>query len=133
MATTVDRYLASHQLLQQIADLQNNMRANVQILQNAKNAGTIATFTAAQQAFRDLGNALLFRINVLTTLVTNNLTAIQNGTAALGVTFSDITNMKDILTTSATNLSNAVVTDQASMDSLVSGVLAAVPAAIQPY
>lgn len=133
MPTTVDRYLASHQLLQQIADMQNNMRANVQIIQNAKNAGTIATFAAAQQAFRDLGNAFLARITVLTTLVTNNLTAIQNGTAALGITFTDITSTKDILNTAATNLSTAVVTDLTSMNNLVSATLAAVPAAIQPY
>lgn len=133
MPTTVDRYLASHQLLQQIADMQNNMRANVQIIQAAKNAGTIPTFAVAQQAFRDLGNAFLARITALTTLVTNNLTAIQNGTAALGITFSDITSTKDTLNTAATNLSTAVVTDLTSMNNLVSATLAAVPAAIQPY
>src|SRR5512143_270243 len=109
MATTVDRYLASHQLLQQIADMQNNMRANVQIIQAAKNAGTIPTFAAAQQAFRDLGKAFISRITRLTTLVTDNLAAIQAGTAAIGITWADVTSMKDLLTTWATNLSTATV------------------------
>ncbi len=131
--STDDRYLASHQLIQQIADMRNNMRANVQAIQAAKNAGTIPTFAAAQQAFRDLGNAFLARINKLTTLVTNNLTAAQDGTAALGVLWTDITDRKAILTTWATNLSTATITNQTQMDNSVSALLAAVPAAIQPY
>jgi hypothetical protein len=130
---TVDRFIASYQLCQQIADMQNNMRANVQIIQAAKNAGTIPTFAAAQQAFRDLGNAFLSRINTLTTLVTNNLTALQNGTAALGIVWTDVTDMKTLLTTWATNLSTAVITTQTQMDNSVAALLAAVPAAIQPY
>lgn len=133
MATTVDRFIASYQLAQQIADMQNNMRANVQIIQAAKNAGTIPTFAAAQQAFRDLGNAFLSRIETLTTLVTNNLTALQNGTAALGITWTDITDIKTLLTTWATNLSTATITTQTQMDNAVAALLAAVPAAIQPY
>ena len=133
MATTVDRFIASYQLCQQVADMQNNMRANVQIIQAAKNAGTIPTFAAAQQAFRDLGNAFLSRIATLTTLVTNNLTALQNGTAALGITWTDVTDMKTLLTTWATNLSTATITNQTQMDNAVAALLAAVPAAMQPY
>lgn len=133
MASTIDRFIASYQLCQQIADMQNNMRANVQIIQAAKNAGTIPTFAAAQQAFRDLGNAFLARITVLTTLVTNNLGAVQAGTTALGVTFTDITDLNTLLTTWATNLSTATITTQTQMDNSVAALLAAVPAAIQPY
>jgi hypothetical protein len=133
MPTTVDRFIASYQLCQQVADMQNNMRANVQIIQAAKNAGTIPTFAAAQQAFRDLGSAFLSRIATLTTLVANNLTALQNGTAALGITWTDITDMKTLLTTWATNLSTATITTQTQLDNSVAALLAAVPAAIQPY
>jgi len=133
MATTVDRFIASYQLCQQVADLQNNMRANTLIIQAGKNAGTIPTFAAAQTAFRDLGTALLGRIATLTTLVTNNLAAMQAGTAAIGVTWTDITNMKDLLTTWATNLSTATITNQTQMDNSVAALLAAVPAAIQPF
>lgn len=133
MPTTVDRFIASYQLCQQVADMQNNMRANVQIIQAAKNAGTIPTFAAAQQAFRDLGNAFLSRIATLTTLVSNNLAPLQAGTTALGITWTDITDMKTLLTTWATNLSTATITSQAQMDNSVAALLAAVPAAMQPY
>lgn len=113
--------------------MQNNMRKNTQVIQAAKNAGTIPTFAAAQQAFRDLGAAFLTRIATLTTLVTNNLTAVQNGTAAFGITWADVTTTKDLLNTWATNLSTATITNQTQMDNSVAALLAAVPAAIQPY
>jgi hypothetical protein len=131
--TTVGRFLASWQLAQQIADMKNNMRANTQAIQAAKNAGTIPTFAAAQQAFRDLGAAFLTRIAVLTTLVTNNLTAMQNGTAAIGIVWTDVTDSKAVLTTWATNLSTATITNQTQMDNSVAALLAAVDAEIQPY
>ena len=133
MATTVDRFLASWQLCQQIADMQNNMRANTVVIQAAKNDGTIPTFAAAQTAFRALGTAFLSRIATLTTLVTDNLAAMQAGTAAIGVVWTDITDMKAVLTTWATNLSTATTTNQTQMDNSVAALLAAVPAAMQPY
>lgn len=142
MPTTVDRFLASWQLAQQIADIQNNMRKNASFIKANKDAGVLVgppgnqhvmTFADAQQAFRDLGSAFLTRIAVLTTLVTNNLTSMQNGTAAVGIVWTDVTDMKTLLTTWATNLSTSVVTNQTQMDTSVAALLAAVPAAIQPY
>jgi len=136
MPTTVDRFLASWQLAQQIADMQNNMRANALLVKaNFSNPQSLQfnSFPNTQQAFRNLGNSFLTRIDKLTTLVTNNLTAMQNGTAAIGIVWTDVTDMKALLTTWATNLSTAVITNQTQMDNSVAALLAAVPAAIQPY
>lgn len=133
MPTTIDRFFGVVQLCQNLATMQNNMRRNVQIIQSAKNAGTIPTFAAAQQAFRDLGTAFLQRLDMNATIVANFNAEVQAGAAAIGVSFTDMTNVYNNLRTWATNLSTAVVTNQTQLDNGVASVLANVPAAMLAF
>lgn len=133
MPTTIDRFFGVVQLCQNLATMQNNMRANVQTIQAAKNAGTIPTFAVCQQALRDLGNAFLRRLDMNAAVVANFNAEVQAGAAALGISFTDMTNVYTNLRTWATNLSTAVVTNQTQLDNGVAAVLANVPAAMLPF
>ena len=133
MPTTIDRFFSVVQICQNLATMQNNMRANVQIIQAAKNAGTIATFAAAQQATRDLGNAFLSRLSRNQTIMTNFPSQLSAGSTAVGITPSDVTDLQALLVTWATNLSTAVITNQTQLDNGVTAVLANVPAAMLPF
>lgn len=133
MPTTIDRFFAVVQLCQNLATMQNNMRANVQTIQAGKNAGTIPTFAAAQQATRDLGNAFLQRLNMNAAIVTQYPSQVQLGAEALGIVYQDMTDTYNLLRTWATNLSTATITNQTQLDNGVTAVLANVPAAMLPF
>lgn len=133
MPTTIDRFFGCVQLCQNLSTMQNNMRANVQIIQAAKNAGTIPTFAAAQQAFRDLGTAFLQRLDMNAAVVTNFNADVQAGVAEFGVSFTDMTNVYNNLRSWATTLSTVTVTNQTQMDNGVASILANVPAAMLPF
>ena len=133
MPTTIDRFFGVVQLCQNLATMQNNMRANVQVIQAAKNAGTIPTFAAAQQAVRDLGLAFLQRLDMNAAIVTNFNAEVQAGSAALGISFTDMTNVYNNLRTWATTLSTATVTNQTQLDNGITAILANVPAAMLPF
>jgi len=133
MPTTIDRFFAVVQLCQNLATMQNNMRANVQGIQAAKNAGTIPTFAAAQQAVRDLGTAFLQRLDMNAAIVTNFNAEVQAGSAALGISFTDMTNVYTNLRTWATTLSTATITNQTQLDNGVTALLAGVPASMLPF
>ena len=133
MPTTIDRFFGVVQLCQNLATMQNNMRANVQVIQAAKNAGTIPTFAAAQQAVRDLGLAFLQRLDMNAAIVTAFNAEVQAGSAALGISFTDMTNVYNNLRTWATTLSTATVTNQTQLDNGVTAILANVPAAMLAF
>jgi hypothetical protein len=133
MPTTIDRFFAVVQLCQNLATMQNNMRANVQTIQAAKDAGTIPTFAAAQQATRDLGTAFLQRLDMNAAVVQAFPAEVQAGATALGISFADMTAVYDNLRTWATNLSTATITNQTQLDNGVTAVLANVPAAMLPF
>ena len=133
MPTTVDRFFAVVQICQNISTMQNNMRTNVQVIQSAKNAGTIPTFSAAQQAMRDLGNAFLQRLAMNQTIMTAFPSQLSAGATALGISPTDVTTVQALLVTWGTNLNTAVVTNQSDLDTLVTNVLAAVPVAMLPF
>ncbi len=133
MPTTIDRFFGVVQLCQNLATMQNNMRANVQTIQAAKNAGTIATFPACQKAMRDLGAAFLQRLDMNAAVVASFNADVQAGAAALGISFTDMTNLYNNLRTWATNLSTATVANQTQLDNGVAAVLANVPAAMLAF
>lgn len=130
---TIERFYAVVQLCQNLSTMQNNMRNNAVAIQAAKNAGTIPTFAAAQQAMRDLGNAFLQRLDKNAAVVTPHITEVTDGAAALGILLSDMTARYNLLRTWATNLSTAVITNQAQLDNGVAAVLANVPASMLPF
>jgi hypothetical protein len=133
MPTTIDRYFAVNQLCQNLATMQNNMRANVVTIQAAKNAGTIPTFAAAQTAVRDLGLAFLQRLDMNAAIVTAYPAQVQAGAEALGIVYQDMTDLYALLRTWATTLSTATVTNQTQLDNGVAAVLANVPASMLPF
>lgn len=133
LVNTMERFSAVSQVVNNAAQMSNNMRANTVGIQTSKNNGTIPTFAAAQQAFRDLGTAFKQRLDKAAAIVTPNLVAIQDGSAAVGIQFSDLQARNTLLNTWADNLRTAVVTNQSQMDTLVSSLLAAVPATILPF
>lgn len=133
MPTTIDRFFGVVQLCQNLATMQNNMRANVQIIQAGKAAGTIATFADAQKATRDLGAAFLQRLDLNAAIVQQYSADVQAGAAAIGINFTDMTNVYNNLRTWATNLSTATITNQTQLDNGVAAVLANVPAAMLPF
>jgi len=133
MPTTIDRFFAVVQLCQNLSTMQNNMRANVQIIQAGKNAGTITTFEAAQVAVRALGTAFLQRLDMNAAIVTAYTAEVQAGSTALGISFTDMTSVYNNLRTWATNLNTATITNQAELDNVVAAVLANVPASMLPF
>ena len=133
LVNTLERFYAVVQLNQNLSTMQNNMRANVVTIQTAKNAGTIPTFAAAQQATRDLGTAFLQRLAMNAAIVTAHPTEVSDGAAALGILMSDMVDRYNLLLTWATTLSTATVTNQTELDNGVAAVLANVPASMLPF
>lgn len=133
MPTTIDRFFGVVQLCQNLATMQNNMRANVQAIQASKNAGTIPTFAAAQKAVRDLGTAFNQRLDMNLAVVQQFPAQVQAGAEALGIVYQDMTDAYNLLRTWATNLSTATITNQTQLDNGVAAVLANVPAAMLPF
>lgn len=133
MPTTIDRFFGVVQLCQNLSTMQNNMRANVVFIQAKKNDGTLPTFAAAQQAFRDLGTAFNQRLDLNATVVANFNSDVQAGATAIGVSFADMTSVAGLLRTWANTLSAVTVTNQTQMDNGVAALLAAVPPAMLPF
>ena len=133
MPTTIDRFFAVVQLCQNLSTMQNNMRRNVVIIRDAKNAGTITTFMAAERAMRDLGAAFLRRLDMNAAVVQQFPAQVQEGAEALGIVYQDMTDTYNLLRTWATNLSTATITNQTQLDNGVAAVLANVPASMLPF
>ena len=133
MPTTIDRFFSVVQLCQNLSTMQNNMRANVQGIQASKNAGTIPTFAATQQAVRDLGAAFLQRLAMNKAIYDAYPTEVAAGAAAIGIASGDMSAVHSNLMAWATNLSTATVTNQSQLDAGVAAVLANVPAAMLPF
>lgn len=133
MPTTIDRFFAVVQICQNLATMQNNMRANVQAIKAAKAAGTLVTFADAQAATRALGTAFLQRLAMNQTIMTAFPTELAAGASAVGIAAGDVSAAQTLLTTWATTLSTAVITNQTQLDNGVTAVLANVPAAMLPF
>ena len=133
MPTTIDRFFAVVQLCQNLATMQNNMRANVVTIQQAVAKGTIPNPAASQQAFRDLGAAFLQRLAMNKAVTDAHQADVVAGATALGIAPADLVAVYNLLFTWATNLNTAIVTDQNQLDNGVAAVLANVPAAMLPF
>ena len=131
MPTTVDRFFAVVEICQNLSTMQNNMRANVQIIQSSAHAGTLTV--TAQKAFQDLGLAFNQRLTLNQSIMTAFPSQLSAGATALGITPTDVTNIQNLLVTWATNLQNNTVVTLADVDTLVSNLLAAVPVAMLPF
>lgn len=130
---TLERFYAIVQLTQNIATMQNNMRANVVTIQQGVAAGTIPSFAAAQQATRALGSAFLQRLAMNAGIVTAHPTEVNDGAAALGILMTDMTDRYNLLLTWATTMSTATITNQTELDNGVAAILANVPASMLPF
>ena len=130
--TTIDRFYAVVQITQNLSTMHNNMRANVQVIQASQAAGTI-TLVQAQQAFRDLGRAFNQRLTMNQTIMDAFPSQLAAGATAVGIAPSDVTADQSLLVTWATNLQNATFATVGDLNTLVSNVLANVPAAMLPF
>lgn len=136
MPTTIDRFFGVVQLCQNLATMQNNMRANVQTIQAgvANPASDLfGDYAKAQTAVRALGSAFLQRLDMNAAIVTTYSAEVQAGATALGISFTDMTNVYNNLRTWATNLNTATITNQSQLDAGVAAVLANVPASMLPF
>ena len=140
MPTTIDRFFGVVQLCQNLATMQNNMRANVQNVKADKDAGRLVgdpphvmTFADAQAAMRGMGTAFLQRLDMNAAVVTQYPGEVQAGAVALGIAYADMTAVYANLRTWATNLSTATITNQTQLDNGVAAVLANVPASMLPF
>ena len=132
MPTTIDRFYAVVQITQNLSTMQNNMRANVLILQASQAAGTL-TLGQAQQAFRDLGAAFQQRLTMNANLIAAFPAQLAAGATAVGIAPADVTSVQALLVTWATNLQNAAFATVADLDTLVTNVLANVPVAMLAF
>lgn len=133
---TIERFYAVVQLCQNLSTMQNNMRENVQIIQAGvanPQSELFGNFALAQQRTRELGTAFLQRLALNANVVTPHVTEVTDGAAALGILFADMTARYDLLTTWATTLSTATITNQTQLDNGVAAVLANVPAAMLAF
>jgi hypothetical protein len=136
MPTTIDRFFGVVQLCQNLSTMQNNMRRNVQIIQAGvanSESELFNDFAKAQTATRDLGTAFLQRLDMNAAVVQAFPAEVQAGATALGISFTDMTDVYNNLRTWATNLSTATITNQTQLDNGVAAVLANVPAAMLPF
>jgi hypothetical protein len=141
MPDTVDRYAVCTTICARLASLANNIRSESQFIKNCF-TGTVAgspmfnDLAATQAAFRGLGTALdsvngisgLWKIDQI---VTGNGAAISAGLTAIGVAPADATNRRTALRTSINNLKGATLASSADVDTLVNGILAAIPDSLQ--
>jgi hypothetical protein len=134
--TTIDRFFGVVQLCQNLSTMQNNMRANVQIIQHsAETPGQplFNNFPATQKAVRDLGTAFVQRLDLNAAIVTTYTADVQAGSAAIGVSFSDMTAVYNNLRNWALIMSTATITNQTQLDNGVTAILNNVPAAMLPF
>jgi hypothetical protein len=133
---TIERFYAVVQLCQNLSTMQNNMRANVVTIQtSAETVGQplYQDWPAVQQAVRDLGTAFLQRLALNADKVNTYPTEVRDGSAALGILFSDMADRYNLLLTWATTMSTATIANQTDLDNGVTAILANVPASMLPF
>jgi fructose-1-phosphate kinase PfkB-like protein len=117
MPKTPDAFFAVAAVVRNLADMHDNMRANVQILQQAQTDGTLKV--PLGQALQDLGKAFQQRL------------AMNDAVAAKGpplqITPADLASVQAFLKTYADQL--AAATDATP----IAAVLTDVPAAVSPF
>ena len=131
MPTTVDRFFAVVDICQNLSTMQNNMRANVVVIQTSAHAGTLTV--TAQKAFSDLGIAFNQRLSMNSAIMAAFPAQLSAGATAIGVAPADVTSVQALLVTWAENLRLNTVVTLADCDTLVTNILAAVPAAMLPF
>lgn len=132
--TTIDRFFAVVQICQNIATMQNNMRDNVVVLQNSFTSGALLNnLSAAQQAYRDLGNAFQQRLSMNQNVMSAWPTQLQAGATAIGVTSSDVTGRQQLLVNVSSGLATVVFTTSGDVISATNQVLNAVPVAMLAF
>lgn len=138
--TTIDRFFGVVQICQNIATMQNNMRDNVVLLQNAYTSGGVSgtspllnSLSATQQAYRDLGNAFQQRLTLNQNVMSAWPTQLQAGAASIGVTSSDVTGRQQLLVNVSSGLMNAVFTTSGDVISATNQVLNVVPVAMLAF
>lgn len=134
--TTIDRFYAVVEITQNLSTMQNNMRANVQIIQHSAETPGQPLFQdwpRVQKATQDLGTAFLQRLALNQTIMTNFPTELSAGATALGILPSDVTAVQALLVDWSSRLATATITNQTQLDAGVAAVLANVPAAMLPF
>ncbi len=133
---TIERFYAVVQLCQNLSTMQNNMRKNAQFYQTESQTPgrpMFQNYPLLQQAVRDDGLGFLQRLDMNAASVTPHVTEVTDGAAALGILFADMTNRYNLLRTEATSLNTATITDQTTLDAVVTSVLANIPASMLPF
>jgi len=131
MPTTVDRFFAVVDICQNLSTMQNNMRANVVVIQTSAHAGTLTV--TPQKAYSDLGIAFNQRLSMNSAIMAAFPAQLSSGATALGIAPADVNSVQTLLVTWAENLRLNTVVTLADVDTLTNNVLAAVPAAMLPF
>ena len=132
--TSIDRFFSVVQICQNIATMQNNMRANVLILQNSYTSGALAgNLSGAQQAYRDLGTAFAQRLAFNQDVMSNYTSQLAAGAAAIGVQSTDVSARQQLLVNVSSGLATAVFTSSSDVIAGTNQVLTLVPVAMLPF
>jgi len=102
--------------------MQNNILANIQIIQIANSKGTLKVPVA--QAYNDLGLAFQQRLALIQGVLDAN---------AGGIDPNDITTLQGFLSDTVAALAGTTVTDPTEVDTLVADVNATVPVTTNPF
>lgn len=102
--------------------MQNNILANVQIIQIANSQGTLKVPVA--QALNDLGLAFQQRLAMIQSVLDNN---------GGGIDPSDIATLSSFLSDTVAVLAATTVSDPTDVDTLAAGVNAIVPVTTSPF
>lgn len=134
--TTIDRFFAVVQICQNIATMQNNMRANVVLLQNQYTSGNAPLFnnlSATQQAYRDLGTAFQQRLTANQAVMSAFPIQLTAGANAIGVSSSDVTGRQQLLVNVSSGLVTATFVTSSGPIDATNTILATVPVAMLPF
>jgi hypothetical protein len=121
-AIDLDRLANLVQAYANLVAMQNNILANVQIIQIANSRGTLKVPVA--QAYNDLGLAFQQRLAMIQDVLDAN---------AGGIDPNDITTLQGFLSDTVAVLAGTTITDPTEVDTLVADVNATVPVTTNPF
>lgn len=119
MPKTPESFFAAAQVIRNLLDMHDNMRANVQIIQAAHQAGTLQV--PVGQALQDLGKAFQQR------LAMNDAVAAKTPGPPLAITAGDLASVQAWLKTYADKLATAAASDATGVAAVTADVLGNVP------
>jgi hypothetical protein len=136
LPTTIDTFRTILKATDVLANYQDNIRKNVQAIQSWYHNGPgplQGDLAATQQAVRVFGLAALQAIAPLGTAYETFPAELQAAAVPPLPTFSDLSNLYNLLFTWATAMNTAVFNTTADLDNGVEALLAAVPARMLPF